>query len=240
MQFSYCQRPESTFTPQYYSYTDNAKKILPAIGEEFKVEVRPFSEIRIEKYKMDPDFNYDDNQLENEDWITRIKNWINQQLATFRASKTYWTFMDFLYYGLMIIAMILIIRGIIKADKRGLLFGKIKSNDIILNEIEEDINELDFDVLIDAAVRSMDYKLAVRYLFLKSLQQLSLKGIIELRNNKTNYQYLLEIKNNKISNAFRITAARFEWIWYGEIPVDEKSMKSSQNEFNELFELLAS
>jgi hypothetical protein len=77
-------------------------------------------------------------------------------------------------------------------------------------------------------------------LFLKSLKLLSEKELIELRNNKTNHQYLSEIKNNRISSAFQITTSRFEWIWYGDFPVDEKVMESSQNDFNELFGLITS
>jgi hypothetical protein len=140
----------------------------------------------------------------------------------------------------MIAALILIIRGLIKADRRGLLFGKINSNELKMIESEEDISQINFDELIAAAVERKDYKLAVRYLFLKSLKLLSEKEFIELRNNKTNHQYLSEIKNNSVSNAFQIATSRFEWIWYGDFPVDEKVMKSSQKDFNELFGLIAS
>ena len=106
-------------------------------------------------------------------------------------------------------------------------------------ESEEDISQINFDELIADAAERKDYKLAVRYLFLKSLKLLFEKGLIELRNNKTNHQYFSEIKNNRISNAFQIATSRFEWIWYGDFPVDEKVMKSSQNDFNELFGLIA-
>jgi hypothetical protein len=140
----------------------------------------------------------------------------------------------------MIIALILIIRGLIKADRRGLIFGKINTNEIKMIESDEDISQINFDELIAAAAERKDYKLAVRYLFLKSLKLLSEKEIIELRNNKTNHQYLSEIKNKRISSAFQIATSRFEWIWYGDFPVDEKVMKSSQNDFNELFGLITS
>ena len=140
----------------------------------------------------------------------------------------------------MIAALILIVRGLIKADRRGLLFGKINSNEIKIIESEEDISQINFDELISIAIESKQYKLAVRYLFLNSLKLLSEKGLIELKNNKTNYQYLSEIKNNQIADVFRNTTSSFEWIWYGDFPVDENIMKSSQNDFSELFGLIAS
>ena len=240
VQFSFCQRAASAKYPYYDNYADTTKKILPASDEELIIDVRLLSNDILDKYKNDPEFDYDGGPEESEDWITKIKNWINQQLAILRSSKTYSTLLDYLYYGLMIAALILIIRGLIKADRRGLLFGKINSNEIKMIESEEDISQINFDELIAAAAERKDYKLAVRYLFLKSLKLLSEKELIELRNNKTNHQYLSEIKNNRISNAFQIATSRFEWIWYGDFPVDEKVMKSSQNDFNELFGLIAS
>jgi hypothetical protein len=240
VQFSFCQDAATAKYPYSNYYADTTHKILPATDEEFAVDVRIFSEDIIEKYKSDPEFDYDGGPEESEDWITKIKNWINQQLAILRSSKTYSTILDYFYYGLMIAALILIIRGLIKADRRGLLFGKINSNEIKMTESEEDISQLNFDELVAAAIESKQYKLAVRYLFLKSLKLLSENGIIELRNNKTNHQYLTEIKNSRISVAFQIATSRFEWVWYGDFPVDEKVMKSSQNDFNELFGLIAS
>ena len=226
VQFCFGQRARSDLKPYHFEYSDSTKKILPADEKEFIIDLRMLSDDILEKYKNDPEFDYDGGPKEAEDWISKIKNWINQQLAILRSSKAYSTLLDYLYYGLMIAALILIVRGLIKADRRGLLFGKINSND--------------FDELISIAIESKQYKLAVRYLFLNSLKLLSEKGLIELKNNKTNYQYLSEIKNNQIADVFRNTTSSFEWIWYGDFPVDENIMKSSQNDFSELFGLIAS
>ncbi len=240
VQFCFGQRARSDLKPYHFEYSDSTKKILPADEKEFIIDLRMLSDDILEKYKNDPEFDYDGGSKEAEDWISKIKNWINQQLAILRSSKAYSTLLDYLYYGLMIAALILIVRGLIKADRRGLLFGKINSNEIKIIESEEDISQINFDELISIAIESKQYKLAVRYLFLNSLKLLSEKGLIELKNNKTNYQYLSEIKNNQIADVFRNTTSSFEWIWYGDFPVDENIMKSSQNDFNELFGLIAS
>jgi hypothetical protein len=65
------------------------------------------------------------------------------------------------------------------------------------------------------------------------------KELIRLKNNKTNFEYISEIKNKSIAEAFRDATFRFEWIWYGDFPVDEALMKNSQNDFNNLFRLIA-
>ena len=237
-QYGFCQQAASAKYPITNQYVDTTQIILPASDEEFVVDVRLLSSDLLEKYKNDPEFDYSGGPEKSEDWITKIKNWINQQLAVIRSSKVYSTLLDYLYYGLMIAALVLIIRGLFKADRRGILFGGINSNEIKMIESEEDISQLNFDELIAASLERKDYKLAVRYLFLKSLRLLSEKGIIEKRNNKTNHQYLAEIKNISISEAFQIATSRFEQVWYGDFQVDENVMKSSQNDFNQLFGLI--
>jgi hypothetical protein len=237
-QFCFGQWSATAVKKEYLDYSDSTKKILPAEEVEFKVDVRVLSDNILDNYKKDPDFNYDGGPTKADDWITKIKNWINQQLIILSSSKVYSTLLDYLYYGLMIIALILIVRGIIKADRRGLLFGKVNANKIKIIESDEDISRLNFDELITSAIETKQYKLAIRYFFLKSLKLLSEKGLVELRNNKTNYQYLSEIKDNQIADVFRNTTLSFEWIWYGDFPVNEAILKSSQNEFNKLFALI--
>ena len=238
--FDFPQEGASAARKDFILYSDSTMKMYPASEDDFKVNVRIFSDDAISKYKNDPDFIYDEEIKDAEDWITKIKNWINNQLASLRSSEAYYTMLDFIYYGLMIIAVLLIIRGLLKADRRGLIFGKLSRDEIKFTENEEEISKLNFDDLISAAIESKNYKLAVRYLFLKSLQLLSEKDLIKINDNKTNNQYLAEIKNDNISKVFRRTTSVFEWIWYGDFPVDEKLMKSSQNEFNELFGLIGS
>jgi hypothetical protein len=236
--FCFGQEPASERKSNYITHSDTIKRILPATKEEFKVNIRLLSDSILEKYKNDPAFKYDNKSNEPEDWISKIKNWINQQLSIIWSSKTYSALLNYFYYGLMIIALILIIRGLIKADRRGLLFGKVVNNDVKMIENNEDINQLNFDDLITSAMDNKQYKLAIRYLFLKSLKLLADKRLIELRNNKTNNQYVSEIKNSQIANAFQRTAFSFEWTWYGDFPLDEEIMKNSQSDFNKLFRLI--
>ncbi|MEJ2241931.1 MAG: hypothetical protein P8Y18_07295 [Candidatus Bathyarchaeota archaeon] len=238
-QFSLCQKPASARETNNYEYTDTTKKIMPANDDEFFVNVRTLENKIFDKYKNDPSFNYDNAQQEPQDWIGKIRNWINQQLAIIRSSKTYSTILDYFYYGLAILAVFLIIRGLIKGDRRGLFFGQKIQSQIKVAESEEDIMQINFDELLSIAIANKDFKLATRYLFLKTLKLLSEKEFIQLKNNKTNHQYLSEIKNDKISEAFSKATSHFEWIWYGDFPVDENVMRKSQDDFNNLFKLIA-
>ncbi len=234
----FSQEPATAQYDEYYNYADTTHKIFNANSDEIKIDLRILSEQKLKEYKNDSAFDYENKLKDNEDWITKISNWINQQLTNLRYSDAYSTALDVFYYTLIIFALIIIVWGLIKGDKRFLFFGKSLNNEIKITEQKEDINQLDFDELITTAIENKNYKLAVRYLFLKSLKLLSEKELIILKKDKTNKQYLAEIKDIKLASAFMYASYRFEWIWYGDFPIDEHLMENSKNEFHKLFGLI--
>ena len=106
------------------------------------------------------------------------------------------------------------------------------SSDITVVEEE---NTSDPDSLLRNAIRNGNYRLAVRYLYLQSLQRLSEKKLIEINTNKTNYEYVMEVRKHKFANEFASLTLQYEYVWYGEYPVNERlfeQIKSSFTQFN--------
>lgn len=102
------------------------------------------------------------------------------------------------------------------------------SSDTEVN-LQEDTN--DPDVLLRNAIRSGNYRLAVRYLYLQVLTKLAERKIIEINSNKTNYEYVNEIRKHKFANEFASLTLQYEYVWYGEYPVDEKLFAQIQGSF---------
>jgi Domain of unknown function (DUF4129) len=102
------------------------------------------------------------------------------------------------------------------------------ASDIVVVEEE---NARDPDSLLRNAIRSGNYRLAVRYLYLRSLKRLSEKKFIEINTNKTNYEYVTEIRKHKFANEFASLTLQYEYVWYGEYPVDERLFEQIQNGF---------
>ena len=92
---------------------------------------------------------------------------------------------------------------------------------------------MDFEERIKEAVNNRDYKLAVRLYYLKMLKLLSDKKIIDWQINKTNSSYVKEVKKINLHNQFEKITTIFEWIWYGEFPIDETSFVKVRNIFTE-------
>lgn len=97
--------------------------------------------------------------------------------------------------------------------------------------LQEDANEP--DALLRNAIRSGNYRLAVRYLYLQVLHRLAERKLIEMNANKTNYEYVNEIRKHKFANEFASLTLQYEYVWYGEYPVDERLFEQIQSSFTQ-------
>jgi hypothetical protein len=96
-----------------------------------------------------------------------------------------------------------------------------KSDSINAVVEEEKITaESDFDALIQNAEQVQNYRLAVRYHYLKSLYLLAQKNIVQLAVDKTNFNYVQEIRDEQKRNTFSSLTLNYEYVWYGEFDVD--------------------
>ncbi len=96
----------------------------------------------------------------------------------------------------------------------------------------EDINEKDFQVLKKRAYASGDMRMATRYLFLFTLQQLQQRELIRFSPDKTNSMYLNELPAAK-RGGFAQLSLYYEYIWYGKAPVEPQQFDAIEIKFNE-------
>jgi hypothetical protein len=89
----------------------------------------------------------------------------------------------------------------------------------------------DPDALLKNAIRNGNYRLAIRYLYLQTLVRLAERKYIEINTNKTNYEYVNEVRRHGFGNEFASLTLKYEYVWYGEYPVDEKLFEQIQGGF---------
>lgn len=97
--------------------------------------------------------------------------------------------------------------------------------------VEKEEDTSDPDSLLRNAAKSGNYRLAVRYLYLQLLSRLSDKRYIEINRNKTNFEYVTEVRKHSFANEFASLTLKYEYVWYGEYPVDQKLFEQLQNSF---------
>lgn len=200
--------------------------------EKYSYELRKPPREKIKKYLDDDELNYIQYPDIEKNWIERIYDWINRQVESLFQSKGYSVFVDYLIYIIMFAALIIIISGLLKSDLRGLFYGTKNKSLSGFAEQTEDIGNIDFEKLIIEALAKNNYKVAVRYHYLKILLILSKLNLIELKEFKTSRQFVSEIKNpEKYLISFKSITSVFEKVWYGNYVLEEISYKSVEEGF---------
>jgi Domain of unknown function (DUF4129) len=87
---------------------------------------------------------------------------------------------------------------------------------------EEFTSESDFDAFIRTALQHGNFRQAVRYQYLRTLHALADKGLVELAPDKTNYQYVSELRNHDLQQPFSALTLNYEYVWYGEFNIDRE------------------
>jgi len=201
----------------------------PAIikNDTSAVNVRSFDKKALKEFSKKPEFKYKEVDAEPSLW-TRFWRWF-WHLFDFMNVKvtknaTFWTLaLEFIEYAIIISglgAIVFIILKLSGIDLFNIFRRKSSSIDLPYSESSENIHEIDFDKQIETAISQHNYRLAVRLLYLKCLKQLSDAALIQWQPEKTNSAYLDELNNTNQYSGFKVLTRQFEYIWYGDFPID--------------------
>ena len=98
--------------------------------------------------------------------------------------------------------------------------------------LDEDINEINFDVRISQAVTSEQYPEAIRLHYLKCLKHLSDQDLINWQIDKTNHEYEVELRDERIRKPFGRITYLYENICYGDFPISRTEYDKFAPEFD--------
>jgi hypothetical protein len=96
---------------------------------------------------------------------------------------------------------------------------------------EDEQLQNDYDKLVHQACKLGDYRMAVRYLFLKTLQQLKDKNLIDFARDKTNARYARELPP-QWRNDFSKLILHYEYVWYGNFAVSREQFEAVQQGYS--------
>jgi len=223
------------------------------ITDSTKITVRHFDSNSLKKYHADPAFNYAEHQT-GLTWWDRFWIWVWEMWVRFwlwiehilqrlfgsvSAGKNAASVFKYIILGVVAVLIIYIIFKLIGIDLLKLFRKKQEEKLIPYNEYIENIHEISFDEAIENALQVKDYRLAVRLLYLHCLKQLNDKHIINWKIDKTNQTYLNEITDSDQRQMFATVTRQFEYVWYGDFPVDIQSFQSISNIFQDFKQQLS-
>lgn len=197
-----------------------------------EITVRHFDETKLQQLQNDPQLTYSADRASVSLW---------QQL--------WWFFMEIigelfdetassdvgrlLIYILAVVLLVFIIIRVLKIESLKLFFSKPDDTLVDHTVIEENIHEMDFNKLMEEALRKNDYRVAIRLTFLLALKLLSDKHLVYWEPGKTNHDYMNELQSKEIKKGFTRLNYYFEYAWYGNFTVDDRLYKEVNKTFGD-------
>lgn len=212
---------------------ENKDSLALTTEKEQVLELRSFEDSLNEKYSGE-EFNYDVKDGEAQNLLARFLTWVFKGLRnTFGIDLPpgALVFLEYLIYILMGGLVIYLLVKFFVGENVSSIFTKNAKSIIDINLSEEHIENIDLDALIKSALEKKDYRLAIRYQYLKALKTLSQKDIIDWHYEKTNLDYQREIVTPKVKSLFTEVSYLYDYIWYGEQEIDEIKYNTAHSRF---------
>jgi len=209
--------------------------------DKSNINIKKFDQANLNKYSSDRDFKYQEaKQADN--FITRALDWLGKQFLKFlewlfgerRAGGIFGIVLTILPYFIAFLMLLLLIKIFVNVQTESILTGTTKSAKIKFGEEEELIKNSDIDALITKSLKQKNFRLAIRYHFLKALQLLERKHHIVWEQQKTNHDYENEITKPNLQAQFRAITYLYDFVWYGNFDLEEADFNQAKNLFTRL------
>ena len=183
------------------------------------------------------DFNYLEKKEEITFWqrlsdwfydlIRRIFNFSNISDTTRVGNIFLWA----IGIALFCVAVYLISKQFLQKEGAWIFNKSEGKSNVDFDLIKKNLSDVDFEKLIQDTIKSGQNRLAIRYYYIWTLKKLSQKRKIEFNPEKTNSDYLFEIKDENTKSDFKYISYLYNYIWYGEFDLSENEFESAKSSF---------
>lgn len=223
-----------------YSYSNSLIKPILLTQNQDSIEI--FNQEKLESLKSDDSYDYS-VEKNSTSWWTDFKEWLNAQWQKlfgddYDPNSIWFKFLEILPYIVIAFAFVLLVWFLARSNPGSQVMRQHNKSKVILSEEEELLMKRDLERLAEEAISQQELRQAIRYFYLHCIKRLDMKRIIRYSNEKTNYEYLKEIKFDEISKTFRSLTLSYEQIWYGHLVFDEVYFKKFKQQYQNFHNLL--
>lgn len=214
-------------------FTIVADTLLEAPAKETPFpQLRSVPDSAVNRYKDEKAFRYaNDPQY----WI-RAKEDTNNEAAY---NKGFWGQVDNFFsnntvrtiiYIILGVLFLLILYRIVVVNNLFMLPSSRKRNDAT-ETLENEMDDNNLEAKIEQAIGDNNYRAAIRFMYLKTLQSLNHKGWIRYHAQTTNNEYINQVNAYGVGNEFRFLTHIYEYVWYGEFALTKEQFHKVQQSF---------
>lgn len=212
-----------------YEYLEHNEAITK---DTASYELQKISKQELETYQNDKRYHYKRQgerikRPRRSNWLSRGVNAFFKMLSRLFHFDTSYTFLSILKYLLLFVLLVTALYFILKFFGVNIQFRKNKNKQVeepSFEELEKNLQEVNFDQLIEQSIKNKTYRITVRLLFLRNLQTLANKNYIAWEIDKTNNEYKYELPS-RLRKPFEEMIYLFEHIWYGHFELEEDTFE---------------
>lgn len=188
-------------------------------------------------YLSDPKFRYSTNKAQKSFMarlLEKLANLLQKLfgLGNFDNSQDTIILILRILSGLVILAALYFLIRLFIRHKGRLIFQRKNESVVIdINNTEQLIQMADFEALIAQMELKGDTRQCIRLYYLWLLKDLKDKKLINWLPEKTNADYISELKNELLRKEFIYLSYLFNYIWYGEFKITDNDYLSAKNAF---------
>ncbi len=215
--------------------------VIPVVGFSLNEKVEPWDENSaidyrkppyeiIDSYKKDPAYFYDGDR-EGMGLLQRILLKIVQWLVSGLSGQSW---LLYVLGGFAIIIVFLLVLRLLNIPFSGIFSfsGSSSVSGLEMVHPAEGMTRVEMEKLYKLYRGNGAYREAVRVLYLMYLKNLHQEGVIRLKINKTNKDYLHEIKDETIFKDFRKLSRLYDYVWFGQFNIVDQEFFQIEKEFN--------
>ncbi|MDR3093046.1 MAG: hypothetical protein LBU62_00175 [Bacteroidales bacterium] len=202
-------------------------------NETLSVAAVPCNPDVLQKFQKDDLYAYDKDRMT---WAQRMQLFINKWLYRFIGKSISSVTIRTAFWMTGIAVAILFLILILKKNTNVFYWAGRKR--LSYNIEDEDIENQDYDLLLEKAVKSGQYENAIRWQFMKTLQILQKHRLISFDSYKTVNEYVYEITESGLRMKFKTLSYSFVYYRYGQGEANGIRFAEFHNASEELIKMI--
>ncbi|CAD5280449.1 MULTISPECIES: hypothetical protein [unclassified Imperialibacter] len=184
---------------------------------------RAFDQVAMEGYKADPAFDYVSLRPEGISLWDQLWLWIFSLIGRLFGGPNGQNIGQILWL-LFLVAVVAGAAYLVIKMQYGSVFSRSNEAGSSAFTVYGGSQQVDYNKLINEALEAGDLKMAIRYLYMKGLTNLSDQDLLKIRSWKTGADYASELSGDQKSKFIQLKQV-FEYTWYGEFEPDETDVQ---------------
>ncbi|MBN1187699.1 MAG: hypothetical protein JXB49_35825 [Bacteroidales bacterium] len=197
-----------------------------------EITIRLPEEKKIEEYKKEKEFIYDISVKSAENFFMRMVQWILFFWRNVIRTSRYFPLIKYLIFAALII---LVVMQLTKTRLSGLFYKHMNRPSISITELDMNLDNEELENRIKNEINAGNYRMALRFLYIKLLKILTAYDHIIWKKGKTDYDYFTELASTAYQEPFKKLSIIYEYTWYGNFKPKENHFSRIYDEFNQIF-----